>query len=41
MIKEQIIHNDCGLPVELCECENANIVYDWERDIFIVKDKDV
>ncbi len=23
----QIIHNPCGLPVELCECPNAEIKY--------------
>ena len=30
-----IIHNDCGLPVELCECPNASVVYDWELDKFV------
>ena len=32
---EQIIHNKCGLPVELCTCPDADVKYDWEKDIFI------
>lgn len=32
---EIIIHEDCGLPVELCECDNSPIFYDWENDVFI------
>lgn len=29
-----IIHNTCGLPVELCDCPDAPVKYDFESDIF-------
>lgn len=32
------IHNPCGLPVELCECKDAPVKYDWERDVFVAPD---
>ena len=31
----EIIHNKCGLPVELCECPDAAVIYDWETDMFV------
>ena len=34
----QIIHNKCGLPVELCECEDAEIVWNEDKKVFEVKD---
>ena len=34
----QIIHNKCGLPIELCECEDAEIKYNWDKDCFEVKE---
>lgn len=34
-IKNLIIHDKCGLPVELCECPDAPVVYDSEKDIFV------
>jgi hypothetical protein len=34
-ITELLIHTPCGLPVELCTCPDARLVYDWERDVFI------
>lgn len=30
-----IIHDQCGLPVEFCECMGAAVVYDSELDAFI------
>lgn len=33
---EMIYHSDCGMPVELCECEDAEVIYDWSDDIFRV-----
>ena len=27
----------CGLPAELCECPNAEVGYDFERDVFFEK----
>lgn len=35
MSDELIIHTPCGLPVELCTCPNARVVYDWEKDAFV------
>ena len=29
-----IIHNSCGLPVELCECVDAQVKYNFETDMF-------
>ena len=29
---EPIIHTKCGLPVELCVCDDAPVLYDWEQD---------
>jgi len=37
---ELIIHNKCGLPVELCICPDAPVTYDWENDIFIERGED-
>jgi hypothetical protein len=34
-ITELLIHNKCGLPVELCICADARLVYDWDDDVFI------
>lgn len=34
------IHNACGLPIELCICEDAKIKYDWDRDCFVVESDD-
>ena len=28
-------HNKCGLPVELCTCPDARVVYDQETDMFV------
>ena len=30
-----IIHNKCGLPVELCVCPDARVKYDGITDTFI------
>ena len=30
-----IIHDKCGLPVELCTCPDARVVYDDELDAFV------
>ena len=30
-----IIHDGCGLPVELCECADAPVRYDFESDAFV------
>ncbi len=35
---KQIIHSRCGLPAELCDCPDAEIVYDWDRDTWIMAD---
>jgi hypothetical protein len=36
LVDEQlIIHDKCGLPVELCECPDAEVKYDYETDKFI------
>ena len=29
-----IIHDTCGLPVELCECPDATVRYDSDNDVF-------
>ncbi len=34
-INELLVHDKCGLPVELCTCPDARLVYDWENDVFI------
>ena len=34
----QIIHNDCGLPVEFCECPDAKVKYNWETGMFESED---
>ena len=36
-MEELIIHNICGLPVELCECPDVEVKYDWDKDVFIDK----
>ena len=33
--RDLIIHEACGLPVELCECPGAQIIYNWEADEFV------
>ena len=33
-IESLIIHNNCGLPVELCECVGAQVKYNFETDMF-------
>lgn len=33
-IESLIIHNNCGLPVELCECADAQVKYDFKTDMF-------
>jgi len=38
-INNLVMHNACGLPVELCICPDAPIVYDWETGTFIIKKK--
>jgi hypothetical protein len=38
-IDSLIIHNKCGLPIEFCECEDAQVYYDWEIHRFIVKEE--
>jgi hypothetical protein len=30
-----IIHDGCGLPVELCECPDAEVRYDPVMDMFV------
>jgi len=35
-----IIHDKCGLPVELCECSDAEVVYDPELDCFVDRGED-
>jgi len=32
---EQIIHDKCGLPVELCECPDAEVRYCPDHDRFV------
>jgi len=32
---EMIIHEDCGLPVEFCDCADAEVYYDWVNDTFV------
>lgn len=27
----------CGLPIELCECPDAKVRYDWETDRFVIR----
>lgn len=34
-INNLIIHNKCGLPVELCECTDSEVFYDSEEDVFV------
>ena len=36
-IKDLIIHDKCGLPVELCDCPDATVKYNWDKDVFEVK----
>lgn len=36
----QIIHNDCGLPVEFCVCPNTGVIYNSEDDTFTILDKE-
>ena len=33
------IHNKCGLPVELCQCPDARIVFDNDTGKYIDKGK--
>jgi len=33
-IKQLIIHDPCGLPIEFCECPDAELKYDWDTDTF-------
>ena len=37
--RELIIHDKCGLPVELCECPDAEVRYDKERGVFVVQNE--
>ena len=32
--KSLIIHNKCGLPVEFCECKDAEVKYNWETGMY-------
>ena len=34
-----IVHDKCGLPVELCECPDAPVKYNWDTDMFEVRRK--
>lgn len=34
MSDKLIIHDKCGLPVELCECPGARVTYDFNKDMF-------
>jgi len=34
-IELSIIHDKCGLPVELCTCPDAPVYYDWEKGVFV------
>ena len=33
------VHNACGLPVELCTCPDAPVVWDNERGVFVDRRK--
>jgi len=35
--KRLIIHTPCGLPIELCECPNAELKYNWDTDTFHIR----
>ena len=34
-----IIHNDCGLDIELCVCPDAPYYWDSEKDCIVERDK--
>ena len=34
-----IVHNKCGLPVELCDCPDAEVRYDYDNDKFEIISK--
>lgn len=36
-MNQEIIHDGCGLNVELCVCPDATIKLDEENNVFIVK----
>jgi len=33
-ITELIIHDDCGLPIELCKCNVVEVIYDEDTDLY-------
>ncbi len=33
--EDLLIHEKCGLPVEVCDCPDSPVFYDWENDVFV------